>query len=213
VTHRAFAHQIFPETFNARQLDLVSRGRASLRLDTSPSSGAELDERWRGRGLEGWAPEAVLSLIDRARHRSQTVPRPSSSTRHLWGSTSRHRVGLLARAVAGLGQKLEGSYVLRYAAVRGAPPSRSSTPRPPATPCRPPTPPPVSPTPASPATHRSHRVLQSFPCVLFPRPPRPAASACTDAARSRRAQSSHSTSGSASPAGWLPPASRTAREA
>jgi len=93
-----------------------------LRLDTSPSSGAKLDERWRGRGLEAWTPEAVLSLIDRARHRSQTIPTPSSSTRHLWGSTSRHMVGLLARAFAGLGQNLERSYVLRYAAVRGAPP-------------------------------------------------------------------------------------------
>jgi len=43
--HTELAHQIFPETFNARQLDLVSRGRASSRLDTSPSSGAKLDQR------------------------------------------------------------------------------------------------------------------------------------------------------------------------
>jgi len=151
--HTELAHQIFPETFNARQLDLVGTGRASSRLDTSPSSGTKLDERWRGRGLEGWTPEAVLSLIDRARHRLQTIPRPSSSTRPLWGSTSRHMIRLLARAFAGVGQKLKQSDGLRYAAVRGArprgpprlalPPPRAAPPRrhrsPPRQPFLPPT--------------------------------------------------------------------------
>jgi len=130
--HSELARQMYVEKFNARQLDLVSRGRASSRLDISPSSEAKLDERWRGRGHEGWTTEAVLSLVDRARHKSKSIPRPTSSTRPVWGSTSRRTVGLLSRAFAGLGQTSQRSYGLRYTAVRGAPrrdlPSRALPP-------------------------------------------------------------------------------------
>ena len=152
--------------------------------------------------LAGWLPSGV-----------RRIPRLSSSTRPLWGSTSRHMVGLLAGAFVELGQKMDRSYGLHYAAVHGAPPSLSSTPRLPSTLCRPPTRPPASRTPTSSATHRSHHVLPSFPPVLLPYAPWPAAAATADATRSTRVQSSHTISLSASPAGWLRPASHTARAA